>query len=196
MTKDKSYRLLVDDYLKSAPDFAKPICKKIRELILKADPEISEEFKWSIPVYAKKKLVLGLGVFKNHVTLTFFQGALLKDPKKIFTSGFDNRQTRSVKFSNIKEVDEKILASYIKEAIANDAKGIKVNIKERKEIQAPEDFLKALKAKKLDVKFQNMSYTCRKEYVQWIESAKKIETREARIKKGVGMVGKGLMVNG
>ena len=59
--------------------------------------------------------------------------------------------------------------------------------KER-EIDAPADLKKALKASKLDKAFDKLSYTHRKEYVQWIEGAKKAETRENRIVKAIEMI--------
>ena len=59
--------------------------------------------------------------------------------------------------------------------------------KER-EIDAPADLKKALKASKLDKDFAKLSYTHRKEYVQWVEGAKKAETRENRIVKAIEMI--------
>ena len=59
--------------------------------------------------------------------------------------------------------------------------------KER-EIDAPADLKKALKTSKLDKAFDKLSYTHRKEYVQWIEGAKKAETRENRIVKTMDMI--------
>ena len=59
--------------------------------------------------------------------------------------------------------------------------------KER-EIDAPADLKKALKASKLDKAFDKLSYTHRKEYVQWIEVEKKAETRENRIVKTIDMI--------
>ena len=59
--------------------------------------------------------------------------------------------------------------------------------KER-EIDAPADLKKAIKASKLDKDFSKLSYTHRKEYVQWVEGAKKAETRENRIVKAIEMI--------
>jgi len=63
---------------------------------------------------------------------------------------------------------------------------------EAREIETPADLRKALMANKLDKAFDKLSYTHRKEYVKWIEEAKKVETRENRILKAVAMIrGKG-----
>ncbi len=59
-------------------------------------------------------------------------------------------------------------------------------------VVVPEDFQQALendtKAKET---FEAFSYTHKKEYVEWIEGAKKQETRENRIKKAVEMIAEG-----
>ena len=53
-------------------------------------------------------------------------------------------------------------------------------------VEIPSDFKKALnKNKKIKVTFDKLSYSHRKEYVMWIESAKKIDTRIRRITKAI-----------
>lgn len=59
-------------------------------------------------------------------------------------------------------------------------------------VVVPEDFQQALEnhpdAKEI---FENFAYTHKKEYVEWIESAKKQETRENRINKALEMIADG-----
>lgn len=60
---------------------------------------------------------------------------------------------------------------------------------EERVVEVPEDFAKALaKNKKAGEIFSAFSYTHRKEYVNWIESAKKPETRNNRINKAIEMI--------
>jgi hypothetical protein len=59
---------------------------------------------------------------------------------------------------------------------------------EERVIDAPADLRKALKANKLDKAFDKLSYTHRKEYVKWIDEAKKAETRANRITKAIEMI--------
>ncbi|HEY3295447.1 MAG TPA: YdeI/OmpD-associated family protein [bacterium] len=59
-------------------------------------------------------------------------------------------------------------------------------------VEAPEDFQKALnKNKAAKAVFEKFAYSHKKEYVRWIEEAKKAETRAARIEKAVGMIAEG-----
>ena len=59
-------------------------------------------------------------------------------------------------------------------------------------IEAPPDFKKALAAgKRAKGFFDTLSYTHRKEYVRWITSAKRPETRATRIARSIAMLNKG-----
>jgi len=59
---------------------------------------------------------------------------------------------------------------------------------EARTIDVPNDLKKALKAEKLDKAFERLSYTHQKEYVKWIEEAKKPETRANRIVKTIAIL--------
>ena len=176
-TLDSSLR--IDTYIDEAPEFSKPICRKLRTLILKTDPEITEEWKWG-PNYQRAGMVCGFGAFKQHVTLTFFQGALLSDPYKLLTEGLNNQHNRGMKFKDVSEINEKILAEYIKEAIGNNLKGIKSNIQE---IILPDEIKQILAAEGLLEAFEKSTYTFRKDHIVWIQDAKKPETREKRVRR-------------
>ena len=80
----------------------------------------------------------------------------------------------------LKAIREKIgkkIGDMIEITVAHDA--------EIREIEIPKDFAKALKANKLEAAFQKMAYSHRREYVMWIEGAKKAEKRENRIVKAI-----------
>jgi uncharacterized protein YdeI (YjbR/CyaY-like superfamily) len=113
----------------------------------------------------------------------------MKDPKKLFTEGQSNAHNRGIKYRTVSEIDEKTLIRYIQEAIAINAQGIK---KIERTIIIPEDFKQAMKIAHVLDKFETSNYTNRKEYVNWIESAKKAETREARIQKAVDKIAQGI----
>jgi hypothetical protein len=70
----------IDNYIASGSALARPILRKLRELIFIAEPAIIEDWKWG-PNYSKNGMVCGYFGFKEHVTFTFFGGAALKDPK-------------------------------------------------------------------------------------------------------------------
>ena len=57
-------QLKVDAYLAKMPAFAQAICVKLRQIILKANPAIRENWKWSAPVYERNGLVCSYAAFK------------------------------------------------------------------------------------------------------------------------------------
>ncbi len=179
---------LIDEYIEELPDFSKEICIRLRELIHTADPDIVEDWKWG-PNFNKHGMVCGFTAFKEHVTFTFFEGASMKDTKKLFTEGQANAHNRGIKYRGVTEIDEKTLIKYIQDAVAINTQGVKSI---ERTIFIPDDFKSALKVAHALDKFEQSSYTNRKEFVEWIESAKRSETRELRIQKAVDKISHGI----
>lgn len=185
---------LIDEYIKRAPAFSQPILKKLRQIIRKADPKIVEDWKWG-PNFNRNGMVCGFGAFKNHVSFVFFQGASLKDTKKILSHGGSNQHNRTIKFTDLSEVDEKTLIANIKEAVQINLKGVRSEPAERT-IDIPADFKNALAAnKKAGENFENFAYTFRKEYVKWIEESRKPETRVHRLKQAIEQIAAGRKIH-
>lgn len=170
----------IDEYIAKAPPVARSICIRLRRIIHKADPSIVEDWKWG-PNFNCHGMVCGFGAFKHHATLTFFQGALLSDPKKILEHGGANVRTRSIKFDDPSTISEPVLLAYIREAVRNNKKGLKASV-QRASLPIPTELRKVFrKHPRAQVRFNDLPYTHRKEYVLWIESAKKEETKARRI---------------
>ncbi|MBK6986572.1 MAG: DUF1801 domain-containing protein [Bacteroidetes bacterium] len=163
---------LIDDGISKLEPFAQVICKRLRQLILSADPEIIEDWKWG-PNYYLNGMVCGYWGFKKHVSFVFFQGSLLKDKKKILIENPGNVHNRHIKFTDVKQIDDKAILEYLFEAIDNNRKGLKIIETKDKTIVTPVDAEKAFKKAKVLAYFDSLAFSHRKEYVQWIESAKK-----------------------
>jgi len=115
----------IDQFIKELPDWRGKMIARFRKLVLKAAPELTEEWKWGVPVWALKGNVVASGVFKDHVKLNFFKGASLKDPKGLFNSGLDAKATRAIDFAEGSEFDEDALKELVLEAVALNAAGKK-----------------------------------------------------------------------
>lgn len=178
------------EYFKKAPPFAQPICTKLREAILKAEPGIHEGWKWNVPVYEKSGLVCSIGAFKSHVGLWFFHGASMKDPKRLFVlEPISAKNMRKIHFSDPRQIDTRTLAGYVKEAVSINAGEIK---RQPPSVHVPKDLRAALtKNAKAHSFFDTLSYTNRREYVRWIETAKQEKTRAVRLKKTIELLMKG-----
>ncbi|MCA0931671.1 DUF1801 domain-containing protein [Lutimonas saemankumensis] len=173
------------------------ILNELRRIISKHPFE--ETLKWGIPtyVYGKKNLV-GIGGFKNHVGLWFFQGALLKDKEQVLHNAQEGKTKgmRQIHFKSLEEIDEDILDQYLEETIENQKAGRSVKIRKAvKEINLPGELKEWLKNdNELNNCFQSLTPGRRKEYANYISEAKREKTKSDRLLKITPMIkeGKGL----
>jgi hypothetical protein len=100
----------------------------LRELIHDADPDIEEEWKWEkpkspgVPVWSHDGGICTGESYKQVVKLTFFRGASLKDPKKLFNSSLDGNVRRAIDFREGEKIDETAFRQLIRAAVeANSA---------------------------------------------------------------------------
>jgi hypothetical protein len=99
-------------------DWRGKVLARLREVILDAAPDITEEWKWGSAVWTNKGLVCSAGAFKDHVKLNFFKGASLKDPKRLFNAGLDAKFTRAIDFNEGDDIDASALKALIRAAVA------------------------------------------------------------------------------
>src|ERR1700758_2186988 len=94
--------------------------------------ELRVERKWGNPCYTMdgKNIVIIQG-FKDYCALGFFQGALLKDPKKLLVQLGQVQAARVMKFTSAKEIATKAatIKAYVREAVAAAKAGMKVKTK-------------------------------------------------------------------
>jgi uncharacterized protein YdeI (YjbR/CyaY-like superfamily) len=168
--------------------------QKLRMIIL--DCGLTEELKWGQPCYqfSKKNIVLIHG-FKEYCALLFFKGALLKDKKNILIQQTENVQAaRQVRFTSVQEISklEKILKTYVYEAIEVEEAGLKVNFKKTKDFKIPQEFQNKLdKSRALKTAFDKLTPGRQRAYIFYFSSAKQSKTREARVEKYVKQIRKG-----
>jgi hypothetical protein len=113
----------IDKFIKDLGDWRGKWIAHFRSLVLKTAPEITEEWKWGVPVWSYKGNVLASGVFKDHVKLNFFKGASLKDPKHLFNAGLDAKATRAVDIAEGEKIDQAALKDLIRAAVEFNATG-------------------------------------------------------------------------
>ena len=115
----------IDKFIKENTDWRGVWIANFRKLILKTAPEVTEEWKWGVPVWSHKGNVVASGIFKDHVKLNFFKGASLKDPKKLFNSGLEAKATRTIDISEGEKIDETALKELIRQAVDFNSAGKK-----------------------------------------------------------------------
>jgi hypothetical protein len=91
----------------------------VRELIHDADPDIQEEWKWrGVPVWSHDGGVCTGESYKQVVKLTFFRGASIKDPKKLFNSSLEGNTRRAIDFREGEKINEVAFKQLICVAVA------------------------------------------------------------------------------
>ena len=110
---------LIDERIKSLPDWRGKMLARLRELIHEADPEIVEEWKWmGTPIFSHAGIVCTGETYQNVVKLTFAKGAALKDPAGLFNSSLDGNVRRAIDIHEGEEVNEAALRDLIRAAVA------------------------------------------------------------------------------
>jgi hypothetical protein len=96
----------------------------VRQLIHDADPEIEEEWKWvkpsspGTPVWSHDGGVCTGESHKQVVKLTFFRGASLEDPQKLFNSSLEGNVRRAIDLREGEKLDEAAFQELIRSAVA------------------------------------------------------------------------------
>ena len=191
----------VDFYFEKADKWQDEVVKlrTILSAMMDEGAPLTEELKWGVPCYVfEKNNIVLIHTFKEYCALLFFKGVLLKDPKQILVQQTKNVQAaRQLRFTDLREIidQEKMIETYINEAIAIEKAGLKVEMKETKVFEMPDEFRSKLKQiPKLKTAFETLTPGRQRAYLLYFSSAKQAKTRESRIEKYLPKIlnGKGL----
>jgi hypothetical protein len=115
---------MIDNHIRDLGDWRGPVLKRMRELIHEADPEVVEEWKWQkasspgTPVWSHNGGICTGESYKQAVKLTFFNGASLKDPKRLFNSSLEGNTRRAIDIHKDDAIEEKPFKELIRAAVA------------------------------------------------------------------------------
>jgi len=111
----------IDKQIADLPDWRGQTMAGLRKIINEANPNLKEDWKWGTAVWTAKGNILALGAFKDHLKVNFFKGATLDDPKGLFNSGLDAKQSRSIDLCEGNPIDEQALKDLIQAAVTQNA---------------------------------------------------------------------------
>jgi hypothetical protein len=120
----ESASTLIDAKIEKLADWRGETLAKVRSMILAADPEIVEEWKWvkptspGTPVFSRGGIVCTGETYKSVVKLTFAKGAALPDPAGLFNSSLEGNVRRAIDIREGEEVNEAALKELIRAAVA------------------------------------------------------------------------------
>ena len=110
----------IDERIKEYEDWRGTTLARMRELILKADPEVTEEWKWmGTPVWSHHGIICTGEVYKKVVKLTFAKGASLPDPSKLFNSSLEGSTRRAIDIHEDKQPSATAFKALVKAAVAH-----------------------------------------------------------------------------
>jgi hypothetical protein len=122
---------LIDKKIAELADWRGDALSRIRELIKEADPEVVEEWKWvkptnpGTPVWSHNGGICTGETYKSVVKLTFFKGASLADPAKLFNSSLGGNTRRAIDIREGEEIDARAFKALIRAAVALNTSGDK-----------------------------------------------------------------------
>jgi len=152
-----------------------------------ADFPMKEERKWGKPTYTVdgKNIVIMQG-FKEYFALGFFQGALLKDPRKVLVQLGRTHAARVMKFTSAKEItaNAATIKAYVREAIAVEKAGVRMKPKKTSDFPVPKELSERFrKDARFKRAFKALTPGRQRSYLYHFAAAKQSATRTARIEK-------------
>src|ERR1041385_2680084 len=156
---------------------------------------MNEECKWGKPTYAVdgKNVVIMQG-FKEYCALGFFQGALLKDPKKVLVQLGKVHAARVMKFTSAKEITAKAatIKAYVREAIAVEQAGLRMKPKKTSDFPVPEELRERFRSDpRFKRAFEALTPGRQRGYLYHFAAAKQSATRVTRIEKAMPAIFEG-----
>jgi len=177
----------VDDYIKNAQPFARPMLTHIRKLMHKGCPDLTETIKWGMPVFEYHGTIGSMASFKEHAVFGFWKEDLIPGMKK-----YIKEKEAMGSWGRITSLDgippDEDIITFVKIAAQLNEKGIKSPKRAPKPVvvNMPQDFMKAIRANKKALEtYEAFSPSNKRDYADWINEAKSEETRSKRMETAV-----------
>ena len=122
---EKSASGLIDQRIRDLEGWRGDTLARMRALILDADPGMTEEWKWDVPVWSHHGIVCTGEAYKKAVKLTFAQGASIPDPSRLFNSSLEGNTRRAIDIHEGATVDARAFKTLVKAAAAHNRQSAK-----------------------------------------------------------------------
>ena len=117
---------LIDCFIAKLPDWRGSTLASIRNIIHEADPAVLEEWKWmGAPVWSHDGILCVAGAFKDKVKITFYNGASIPDPDKLFNNGLEGNKWRAIDLYKGDKINNKALGNLVLSAVAYNQSNLK-----------------------------------------------------------------------
>lgn len=182
----------IDSLIEKAAPFAQPILRRLREIVHSASPDLEEAIKWGMPAFLYRgKILANMAAFKAHAVFGIWRG-----PEAEKEMGRAGEAMGSL--GRLTSLDDlpptETLLRTIREAMAAIDAGAprRAAARPRPELSVPDDFSAAIRANAAAYKvFESFAPSHRRDYVEWIVTAKRDDTRARRIAQSVEWLSEG-----
>ena len=182
----------VDDYIEKSAPFARPILRRIRDVVHVGCPEVEETMKWSFPHFMHHGILCSMASFKAHCAFGFWKEQLMTG-----TTG----PPKFGKVTSLKDLPSRAaFLRLVREAVRLNEDGVEPPPRTKPErprsVRAPADLLSALNNNpRARAAYDEMSPSHKREYIEWITEAKRDETRKRRVSAAVEWMAEGRIRN-
>ena len=182
----------IDAYIERAAPFAQPILEHVRALVHEACPDVEETIKWGMPTFVHAGGILcGMAAFKQHASFGFWKHALVV--------GDAQPQAGMGSYGKLASLDDlptrKTLLAHIRKAMQLNEGGVTSTARKaapKPPPDTPEDLAAALgRNKAAKATFDAFPPGCKREYIDWINEAKREETRAKRLAQAIDWMAEG-----
>lgn len=195
-----SIDVATENMLSGKDESIKTLFFTVRQIIVEADDRLEENIKWGMPHFDLNGIMCGVGAFKNHVSIWFHKGELMKNELDLFDKGATAKTMGQIKISQMENLNASGILSYVKEAIKiNENPPLKKKSQKKtvakpvvKLIESP-DFQQAI-AEDLIAKdfFETLTVSQKNGFLNHVEEAKTEATKQKRILRNIERLNKGL----
>jgi hypothetical protein len=112
---------LIDQRIRDVAGWRGETLARMRALIREADPAVTEEWKWDVPVWSHDGIVCTGEVYQNVVKLTFAHGAAVADPSHLFNSSLQGNTRRAIDLHEGESVDAAAFKALFTAAVARNS---------------------------------------------------------------------------
>jgi hypothetical protein len=171
----------VDAYIERSADFATAILEHLREVVHRACPEAGETIRWGFPHFEHRGILCSMASFREHCAFGFWKGSLVVDAAAAEEGMGHLGRIRSL--ADLPPDAE--LEALVWRAVDLNERGVRpvkvTKAARRDESPVPDDLLAALRGAGALERWEALPPSHRREYLVWVEEAKREATRQRRV---------------
>ena len=181
----------IDDYIANAADFARPILERARAVVHEACPQVEETIRWGMPSFTYAgRILCGMAAFKQHAVFGFWEHA------RVMGEGGRTGMGSFGRMVSVRDLPPKQeLVALIRKAMALADEGgtpTRKRAAPRPPAAVPDDLAAALRGNPAArATFAGFPPGHRREYIEWLEEAKRAETRARRLAQAIEWLAEG-----